>query len=292
MAGRGTHDRDHLARRDGIRRGGRDVGVDVADGDRDALGQAGPGRGPGTEQARDGPELADLVVDLVLDEPLEGRVEGGEVVARRVGAVLADALVAGGAGVAHVGVGELPDDPVGGLDPVLHRGVDRGRLLEQLQALGELPLRGDDPAVAGQPLLVALASQLGDAVGLALGGVVLPELDVGVRLVAQLVGVAQRGAVGEGGHHRAGGEVGGDADDVGRVDAGGLDRGGNGGAQHLDVVGGHLQRPVRRQPAARARHHRVDDTVGVLQDRRAQLGSVARPGRPGRGRTTCRSRRR
>ena len=38
----------------------------------------------------------------------------------------------------------------------------------------------------------------------------------------------------------------------GRVDAGGVDGGGHGGAQHLDVVVGHLQRPVRRQAAARA----------------------------------------
>ena len=208
---------------------------------------------------------------------LERRVERGEVVAGGVGAVLADALVAGGAGVAHVGVGELPDDPVGGLDPVLHGGVDLGGLLEQLQALGELPLRGDDAAVAGQPLLAALAGELGDPVGLALRGVVLPELDVGVRLVAQLVGVAQRGAVGEGRHHRARGEVGGDADDVGRVDAGGLHGGRHGGAQHLDVVGGDLQGPVRREAAARARHHRVDDPVGVLQDRGPQLGTVGDP---------------
>ena len=45
VAGRGAHDRQQLARVD--RPSGRagDVGVDVAGGDRDALGQAGPGRG-------------------------------------------------------------------------------------------------------------------------------------------------------------------------------------------------------------------------------------------------------
>ena len=36
---------------------------------------------------------------------------------------------------------QLPDDPVGGLDEAVHRGVARRVLLEQLQGLGELPLR-------------------------------------------------------------------------------------------------------------------------------------------------------
>ena len=51
VAGRGAHDRDHLAGLDGL--GGRrgDVRVDVADRDRDALGQAGPRGGLGGQPA-------------------------------------------------------------------------------------------------------------------------------------------------------------------------------------------------------------------------------------------------
>ena len=111
-------------------------------------------------------------------------------------AVLEDALVAGAAGVAHVLAAQLPDDPVGGLDPAFHRRVDLGVAVEQLETLGVLPLRRDQPAVAGQPRLAAPGGELVDAVGLGLGGVVLPQLDVGVGTVLELAETAQRGAVG------------------------------------------------------------------------------------------------
>ena len=190
-------------------RGGRgDVRVDVADRDGDALGQTGPGGGLGGQRAGAGAEVADLVRDLRLGEVGEVGVERGEELAARVGAVLEDALVAGGAGVADVAAAELPDDPVGGLDPVVGRGVELGVLFEQLQALGELPLARDEAAVAGQPRLAALAARLVDAVGLALGGVVLPELDVGVRAVGELGQLAERRAVGGGRQQGAGREVG------------------------------------------------------------------------------------
>jgi hypothetical protein len=51
VAGRRAHDRHELARLDACRRGRRDVRVDVADGDRDALRQAGPGGGLGGQRA-------------------------------------------------------------------------------------------------------------------------------------------------------------------------------------------------------------------------------------------------
>ena len=193
-----------------------------------------------------------------------------------VRAVLVDALVARGARVADVGAGELPDDPVGRLDPVPHRRVDGGRLLQHLQALGELPLRRDEPAVAGQPRLRPLAGERVDPVGLALRGVVLPQLDVGVRLAGELRQLAQRGAVGGGRHHRARREVGADADDVGRVRPGGGQRGGHRGAQHLDVVGGHLQGPLGRQRGAVGQRP-LEHGVRVGGDRAAQLGAVVHP---------------
>src|SRR6185312_16445311 len=43
VTGGGAHDGEHLAGLDRARRGCRDVGVDVADSDGDALGEAGPG---------------------------------------------------------------------------------------------------------------------------------------------------------------------------------------------------------------------------------------------------------
>ena len=277
VAGAGAHDREHLAGLDGLGRRSGDVRVDVADRDRDALGQAGPGGGLGGQGAGGGAEAADLVGDLVVGEAGEVGVERGEELAARVGAVLEDALVAGGAGVADVAAAELPDDPVGGLDPVLGAGVELGILLEQLQALRELPLAGDESAVARQPRLAALAGELVDAVGLPLRGVVLPELDVGVRAVGELGQLAQRRAVGRDRQRGGGGEVGRDADDGCRVDAGGGDRLGDGGLQHVDVVGRDLQRPLGRERRAGGRQRLVDDAVLVVVDRGAELGPVGDP---------------
>src|SRR5665648_235449 len=149
-------------------------------------------------------QLADRVLDLGGHEVGEVGVEGGEELPGGVVAVLQDALVAGGAGVAQVDAAELPDDPVRGLDPVLGRFVDLGVVLEQLQALGELPLRGDQTAVPADPGLGALVGEGVDPVGVRLGGVVLPELDVRVRPIGERTELAQRCAVTGGGHHRAG----------------------------------------------------------------------------------------
>jgi hypothetical protein len=173
----------------------------------------------GGQPAGQGAQLGDRLLDLVGEEAGEVRVQRRQVVRRRVGAVLADRLVARRAGVAHVGAAQLPDDPVGRLDPVVHPVVDLAVLLEQLQALGQLPLRGQLAAVAGDPRLAALVRQRVDPLGVRLGGVVLPQLDVGVRPVGQLRQLAQRGAVGQRRQHGAGGEVGADADDLGRVHA-------------------------------------------------------------------------
>jgi hypothetical protein len=75
--------------------------------------------------------------------------------------------------------------------------VQVGVLLEQLEALGELPLGGDLAAVARQPRLAARRGEGVDAVGVGLGGVVLPQLDVGVRPAGEVRQLAQGCAVGE-----------------------------------------------------------------------------------------------
>ena len=87
----------------------------------------------------------------------EARVERAEVVTRRVGAVLVVRLVAGGAGVARLDAAHAPDDPVGRLDQPIGGAIDLGRLLEDLQRLGEEPFARDLAAVARQPGLAARA---------------------------------------------------------------------------------------------------------------------------------------
>ena len=97
--------------------------------------------------------------------------------------------------------------------------VDLAVLLVDLQQLREVPLGGDAPAVACEERLAALLRELGQAVGVGLRGVVLPQLRPGVRTPAPLLLDAQRRAVGARRQHRAGGEVDADADHPRRLDA-------------------------------------------------------------------------
>src|SRR5690625_3798478 len=92
----------------------------------------------------------------------------------RVLPLLVDALVPRGAGIADVGAAQLPDDPVRCLDPTIHCVVKLRVLLQHLEALGKLPLRGDQSPVACDPWLLLAMGELVDSIGLLLRGVVLP----------------------------------------------------------------------------------------------------------------------
>jgi hypothetical protein len=277
MARAGPHDHEHLAGLDRLRRRRRHVGVDVADRDRDPLAQACPPGGLRGEVARARAELGQRPTDLLGHEVREALVQRAQVVRARVGAVLEDGLVAGGARVARLAAAQLPDDPVGAFDPAVHALVDLGVLLEDLQRLGELPLRGDSPSVARQPRLAALGGQRVDAIGLGLRGVVLPQLGVGVQAVGELGQAAQGGAVGEDRERGGGGEVGGDADDLLGPDAGGLNGRRHRAPEDLDPVVGVLERPLRRERCRGCGQFALDHCVCVVVDRRAQLGAVADP---------------
>ena len=83
-------------------------------------------------------------------------------------------------------------------------------------------------------------------------------------------------------HHGAGREVGGDPDDGGRVDSGVGDRGGDGVAQDVAVVVGHLERPFAGEPdagaARRVRRKLVGDHgMRVVEDSAAEFLAVADP---------------
>ena len=227
-------------------------------------------------------ERGDLVGQLAGREPREARVERGEVVPGRVLAVLEDALVPGGARVARLGPAQLPDDPVRGLDPPVGELVHLGVFVEDLERLGELPLRGDLPAVAVDPLLLALVRRRVDPVRLRLGGVVLPQLGIGVRPPGQVRELAERGPGGQNRHAGGRGEIGGHADYLAGVDPRVPDRGRDGHAQRLGVVARILQRPVRRQLAVPGQRT-VDHAVRVLTHGGARLGAVADPHHQGAG---------
>ena len=259
--------------------------VDVAGGDRDALGKPGERGALGGQRARPAAERGQRHAGQPgLREVGEGRVERLEVVLRRVVPVLVDPLVAGGAGVARLGAAELPDDPVGRLDPPLGPLVGVRVLLEELQGLGELPLRRDPAAVPGDPSLVARVGEVVDPVGLRLGRVVLPQLGPSVRAFAQPGNLAQRRAVPQYRQHGAGREVGADADHRRRVGPGVAQRFADRCAERGAPVRRVLERPVRRERLSGGRQRPLDRAVRVLTDSGAEFGAVASPHHYGTGR--------
>ena len=150
-------------------------------------GRPGPARRPAAVRVPAAvPSVGQRVLEPRLDEILEARVQLGQELARRIVPVLVDALVTGRAGVTGLDAAQLPDDPVGGLDPAPGGRVDLGVLLEYLQRFGELPFAGDPPAVAIDPRLPRLMGEGGDPIGLSLRRMMLPQLGprvgaVGVR---------------------------------------------------------------------------------------------------------------
>ncbi len=97
---------------------------------------------------------------LLVDHMFQARVERlEEFLGREALALRPDGLVAGGAGVARLHAGQLPDHPVRGFEQPVGRGVDIRGFVQDLQRLGKEPLRGDLAAVARQPRLAALSRQ-------------------------------------------------------------------------------------------------------------------------------------
>ena len=235
----------------------------------------GPGRSLRGQAAGLLAQLGDLAGHLVVDEALQPGIKRPvEGVGRESLALGPDALVAGGGQVARLFAGELPDHPVGALDQPAGGGVHRRVLVEDLPGLGHEPLRADLAAVAVQEIEALFACDLVELVGLRLGGMVLPQVDPGVGMAAPLGQRAQRRAIGQGGHHRAGGEVDAETDHVLRIDAALRQYGRDGALEDLDVVIGVLQRKIRLQADVGARQPFVDHAVGVGMDGGGYLAAV------------------
>jgi hypothetical protein len=101
----------------------------------------------------------------------------------------------------------------------------------------------------------------------------LPELDPGVGVAAELGDPRKRDAVGGRRQHRAGREVDAQPDDIRGVDAALGEQPGHGRADRRHVVVRILERPVglEKNVVVRGRQAAIDDAVGVLVDRGGQL---------------------
>ncbi len=202
--------------------------VDIGDRDRRPWAQSRPLGRPLGELAGLGPQRRDVAAHLRVHDVGQAGVQRGEELARReAGLLLPDGLVTGRAGATGFAAGELPNDPVGGLDQAVCSTVDVGGLVEDLQRLGEEPFRGDLTAVALEPGLAAQAGHLVDAVSLGMGGVMLPELDPGVGVGAPLGEETERRAVTCRRQHGTRGEVDADPHHLARIDSRRAARGGD-----------------------------------------------------------------
>ena len=276
MTGRGPHDHDHPAGVDDCRGGNRDVGIDVGNRHGGARQKTGPGRRSRRDPARAVAHAPHVSTHLVVDDVRESRIERGEVARVREAVPLRPhRLVAGRAGVAGLDPGQPPDDPVGGLDQPVRGRVDLGRLIEDLERLREEPLGRDPPAISTEPGLAGRLGSLVDPVGLRLRGVMLPQLDPGMRIGAQMLNVAEGRAVALDRQHGAGREVDPDADHIRRIDACLAEQCRNRQFEHRQVIVGILQRPVvgethllvgQRQPLG-------DHPVGVPVNSRRDLST-------------------
>jgi len=275
VAGAGAHNHHHAARLHDARRRDRHVGVDIRHRHGDPRLQTHPARCLFGQVAGPIAQRGELGAHLLLDDVDQIWVQRRQIFLVGIFPVLVDSLVAGGAGVARFLAAQLPHHPVRRLEEAVGSVVDLRRLVENLQHLAEEPLRGNLPAVALQPAAAHLARRGVDLIGFRLGGVVLPQLDPGVRVIAQLRQPGQRRPVGFGGQDGARREVNPDADHVRRVDATLLERRRHGVLKRGDVVVRVLQRPFRRQRLVAARQPLVDHAVGVLVHRASQLGAVS-----------------
>ncbi len=269
IADRGPH---HHHERSGRLHAGardRDERIDVADRHRHRLGEAEPSSDLRPQRPGARPERRELGPEL-RRRLLEAGIGGVEVLDGRQPFLRGPhRLVAGGAALAPLDAGQVPDDPVGRLDEPVAGVVDLAVLEPQLDQLREVPLGGDAPAVAREEGLRAFRGNLVEAVGDRLGGVVLPQLRPRVAPAAPALLGHQRGAVAGHGQDGAGGEVDTEADDVLARGRHLLEHRRDRLLEHRHPVVRVLERPVGRQLLGGPGQLAVDHPVRIadLADR-------------------------
>ncbi len=114
-------------------------------------------------------------------------MEGGKVLLARVMAILHHRLIACRAGIPCFLSGHLPDYPVGRFDKPVRGLVNLRCFLQDLQGFAEKPFRRDFAPISIQPAFTHLAGCFVYLVGLGLAGMVLPQLDPGMRIILPFV---------------------------------------------------------------------------------------------------------
>ena len=157
---------------------------------------------------------------FVVDNPLKRGLRAAKyVVGREAVSLVPHRFVACRAVISGLCSSELPDDPVCRVDEPfgsLGRSPDPR---SEFAGTSRRTTLTRSAAIAVEPWLSSRRRNLGDQVRFGLRGMVLPQLDPGVRMPAPLLEETQRGAVDSRGEHRAGREIDADTDNVARIDA-------------------------------------------------------------------------
>ena len=153
-------------------------------------------------------------------------------------------------------------------------GIDLRRFVKHLKDLREVPLARDLPAVSGKPLLASLFCDLVYSVGVWLGGVMLPELCISVRLFSVFFLKAERSSVRLYRKHRAGGEINANTYYILFVDFCVCNDAGKYVIKDLKVIVRILKREIGRKLFAARAKVSVHHPVRVFHRPRGKLGSV------------------
>ena len=251
VTGRGAHNHQHAAGLGGTGGGQGHMSVHV-----------GHRHGGTRQKARDlralGGDFSSLCADgidmggkLVLHQIFQPGIQRPEEIPGGIALGLAPhGLVTRHAGVAGFHAGKLHDHPVSRLHEAVHRVVQRRVFVQHLPDFGHHPFRGSLSPVSGQEFLPPLLRNAVQAVGLVLGGVVLPELDPGVGIVGVFLLQAQGRARRVHRHHGAGSKIDAHADNVFRGNPGLLHGLRDDIIQTVQIILGMLQGPVGLQPLA------------------------------------------
>ena len=154
--------------------------------------------------------------EFILHHRAQTRIQGCEIILRRVCVIsfIIEGLISGDAAAAGAATRKQINQIIPRLHPLVHGMIDFGIFIQHLPEFGKRPLAGHLAAVHVQPALAALTRDAGHLVGIALGGVMLPQLYISVWPVLILRQQTQRRAFSIHRHGGRGGKIHADADDV------------------------------------------------------------------------------
>ena len=164
----------------------------------------------------------------------------------------------------------LPNNPVGSFDKTVGFIVNLRCFVKNLPKLRDSPLRGNLSAVELEPILIHLFGNLIKLRCLSLRRMMLPKLNISVRLILELINKAKRCAVLLDRHNRTCGKIESETDNVLRINSALFYNIGNSCFEHVEIVLRVLKCPVGSELFA-ARKLFVHNGMRIIENRGCKL---------------------